>query len=430
MSMSGRDRRSGSGSKAGDGAAGRGSGGRNESGRGAGGRGAAGRGASGGSGAAGRTGGAAGRGAGRGGSAGRGAAPRGGAGQGGAGRGGGPGGSARGGAGRDGAGPGGGQGGSAGGGASRGNAGLANTERGVNAGSRPGWVRAWGVDAELAPVRDFNSDFDPESDRPEDYGEDFDTEFGIEGERDSLIDVPGGVRLQKVLAAAGIGSRRHCEEMIGEGRVAVDGEIVRRFGARVDPDNQIIRVDGKRIAASEKLVYVALNKPPGVLTTMSDTRGRATIADVIGERAERLFHVGRLDYETEGLMLLMNDGELAHRLAHPRYGVLKTYLADIPGPLPKDLGRQLMSGVELDDGVATADRFRVIERAGARALVEVTLHEGRKHIVRRMLAEVGHPVSRLVRTQVGPVMLGNLRTGATRRLTSKEVGDLYAAVGL
>jgi 23S rRNA pseudouridine2605 synthase len=300
----------------------------------------------------------------------------------------------------------------------------------VNAGSRPGWVRAWGVDAELAPIRDFNSDFDPDSDRPDDYGEDFDTEFGIEGERDSLIDVPGGVRLQKVLAAAGIGSRRHCEEMIGEGRVAVDGEIVRRFGARVDPENQIIRVDGKRIAASEKLVYVALNKPPGVLTTMSDTRGRATIADVIGDRAERLFHVGRLDYETEGLMLLMNDGDLAHRLAHPRYGVLKTYLADIPGPLPKDLGRQLMSGVELDDGVATADRFRVIERAGARALVEVTLHEGRKHIVRRMLAEVGHPVSRLVRTQVGPVVLGTLRTGATRRLTSKEVGDLYAAVGL
>jgi 23S rRNA pseudouridine2605 synthase len=415
MSMSGRDRRSGTGSKAGDGAAGRGSGGRSESGRGAAGRGA-------GAGSAGPAGGGAGRGAGRSGSAGRGGAPRGG-GQGGTGRGG-PGG-----AGRDSSGRG--QGAPAGGGAaSRGNAGLPNTERGVNAGSRPGWVRAWGVDAELAPVRDFNSDFDPESDRPEDYGEDFDTEFGIEGERDSLIDVPGGVRLQKVLAAAGIGSRRHCEEMIGEGRVAVDGEIVRRFGARVDPDNQIIRVDGKRIAASEKLVYVALNKPPGVLTTMSDTRGRATIADVIGDRAERLFHVGRLDYETEGLMLLMNDGELAHRLAHPRYGVLKTYLADIPGPLPKDLGRQLMSGVELDDGVATADRFRVIERAGARALVEVTLHEGRKHIVRRMLAEVGHPVSRLVRTQVGPIALGTLRTGATRRLTSKEVGDLYAAVGL
>jgi len=240
----------------------------------------------------------------------------------------------------------------------------------------------------------------------------------------------GGVRLQKVLAAAGVGSRRHCEEMIGDGRVEVDGEVVRRFGARVDPQRQIIRVDGRRIPAREDLVYIALNKPPGVLTTMSDTRGRPTIAEFLGDRAERLFHVGRLDYDTEGLMLLMNDGELAHRLAHPRYGVLKTYLADVPGPVPKDLGRRLITGVELTDGVASADRFRVVERAGTRALVEITLHEGRKHIVRRMLAEVGHPVKRLVRTNVGPVALGSLRPGTTRQLTTREIGDLYAAVGL
>jgi pseudouridine synthase len=249
-------------------------------------------------------------------------------------------------------------------------------------------------------------------------------------DRDSLVDVPGGVRLQKVLAAAGVGSRRHCEEMIGEGRVEVDGEVVRRYGARVDPQRQVIRVDGRRIAAREDLVYVALNKPAGVLTTMSDARGRPTIADYLPDRTERLFHVGRLDYDTEGLMLLMNDGELAHRLAHPRYGVLKTYLADVAGPLPRDLGRQLITGVELSDGVATADRFRVLERAGNRALVEITLHEGRKHIVRRMLAETGHPVSRLVRTHVGPVALGSLRPGTTRRLTPREIGDLYAAVGL
>jgi pseudouridine synthase len=240
----------------------------------------------------------------------------------------------------------------------------------------------------------------------------------------------GGVRLQKVLAAAGIGSRRHCEEMIGDGRVEVDGEVVRRFGARVDPQRQVIRVDGRRIPVREDLVYLALNKPPGVLTTMSDTRGRPTIAEFLGDRAERLFHVGRLDYDTEGLMLLMNDGELAHRLAHPRYGVVKTYLADVPGPVPKDLGRRLITGVELTDGVASADRFRVVERAGARALVEITLHEGRKHIVRRMLAEVGHPVKRLVRTNVGPVALGSLRPGTTRKLTTREIGDLYAAVGL
>jgi pseudouridine synthase len=251
-----------------------------------------------------------------------------------------------------------------------------------------------------------------------------------EEERDTLTDVPGGIRLQKVLAAAGVGSRRHCEEMIGAGRVEVDGEIVRRFGARVDPQHQVIRVDGRRIPAREDLVYLALNKPAGVLTTMSDTRGRPTIADYLGDRGERLFHVGRLDYDTEGLMLLMNDGELAHRLTHPRFGVLKTYLADVAGPLPRDLGRQLITGVELSDGVASADNFRVVERAGNRALVEITLHEGRKHIVRRMLAEAGHPVSRLVRTHVGPVALGSLRPGTTRRLTAREIGDLYAAVGL
>jgi pseudouridine synthase len=242
--------------------------------------------------------------------------------------------------------------------------------------------------------------------------------------------VPGGVRLQKVLAAAGVGSRRHCEELIGEGRVEVDGETVRRYGARVDPEHQVIRVDGMRIPSRQDLVYLALNKPAGVLTTMSDDRGRPTIADFLEGYPERLYHVGRLDYDTEGLMLLMNDGELAHRLAHPSYGVLKTYLADVPGPLPRDVGRRLLTGVELDDGVATADKFRVVEQAGSRALVELTLHEGRKHIVRRMLAEAGHPVSRLVRTHVGPIALGSQRPGTTRPLTTREIGELYAAVGL
>jgi 23S rRNA pseudouridine2605 synthase len=263
-------------------------------------------------------------------------------------------------------------------------------------------------------------------------GDDFDDDWAAEGpdERDSLTDIPGGIRLQKVLASAGVGSRRYCEELIGAGRVEVDGEIVRRFGARVDPQHQVIRVDGRRIPAREDLVYVALNKPAGVLTSMSDSRGRKTMTDLLGDTAERLFHVGRLDFDTEGLMLLTNDGELAHRLAHPRFGVPKTYLAEVPGPVPRDLGRQLIAGIELDDGVASADKFRVVEQVSGRALVEITLHEGRKHIVRRMLAAVGHPVSRLVRTQVGPVSLGSLRPGTTRALSAKEVGDLYAAVGL
>jgi pseudouridine synthase len=248
--------------------------------------------------------------------------------------------------------------------------------------------------------------------------------------RDSLRDDPAGVRLQKVLAAAGVGSRRHCEQLIGEGRVQVDGETVCRFGARVDPARQVIRVDGKRIPVREDLVYLALNKPAGVVSTMSDDRGRPAIGDYLGGRAERLFHVGRLDHDTEGLILLTNDGELAHRLSHPRYGVAKTYLADVDAPLSRDLSRRLTAGIELADGVASADRFRVIDQAGSRALVEITLHEGRKHIVRRMLAEAGHPVRRLVRTQVGPVRLESLRPGATRELTTAEIGELYAAVGL
>lgn len=287
-------------------------------------------------------------------------------------------------------------------------AGARGTRRPRPGGSRHPAARGPAADARL-PVPD------------DDDGED---------ERDSLTDVPGGIRLQKVLAAAGVGSRRHCEELIGEGRVEVDGEIVRRYGARVAPEHQVIRVDGRRIPARQDLVYLALNKPAGVLTTMSDDRGRRTIADYLGDRAERLYHVGRLDYDTEGLMLLMNDGELAHRLAHPRYGVAKTYLADVPGPIPRDLGRRLATGIELEDGVASADKFRVVERAGTRALVEITLHEGRKHIVRRLLAATGHPVARLVRTHIGPVTLGSLRPGATRSLTTREIGDLYAAVGL
>jgi 23S rRNA pseudouridine2605 synthase len=261
-------------------------------------------------------------------------------------------------------------------------------------------------------------------------GLDDDNEFGDDAERDDLLDVPGGVRLQKVLAAAGVGSRRHCEELIGAGRVEVDGQVVRRFGARVDPEHQVIKVDGKRIPTRQDIVYLAFNKPRGVLTAMSDDRGRKTIVDFLGDRAERLFHVGRLDYDTEGLMLLTNDGELAHRLAHPSYEVAKTYWAEVPGPVQRDLGRRLQAGVELEDGLAVADKFRVLEQSGNRAMVEITLHEGRKHIVRRMLAEADHPVSRLLRTTVGPVKLGALRPGVTRDLTVKEIGELYAAVGL
>jgi 23S rRNA pseudouridine2605 synthase len=241
---------------------------------------------------------------------------------------------------------------------------------------------------------------------------------------------PQAERLQKVLAAAGVGSRRACEVLIDQGRVSVDGETVRVQGMRVDPRTAVIHVDGLRIVLDENLVYLALNKPRGVLSAMSDDRGRPTVADYVSQREDRVFHVGRLDADSEGLLLLTNDGELAHRLSHPSYGVLKTYLAEVPGPLKTGVKKQLLEGVELEDGFAKVDKFRVVDNLPGRILVEITVHEGRKHIVRRLLEEVGYPVSRLVRTSMGPVQLGSMRAGAVRRLTANEVGELHRAVGL
>jgi 23S rRNA pseudouridine2605 synthase len=238
------------------------------------------------------------------------------------------------------------------------------------------------------------------------------------------------VRLQKVLAAAGLGSRRACEELIDAGRVTVDGELVQEQGRRIDPQHAVVTVDGARINVREDLVYLALNKPRGVLSAMSDDRGRPTVGDYVADRDERLFHVGRLDADSEGLLLLTNDGDLTHRLSHPSYGVLKTYLAEVSGPIPRDLGRRLRAGIELDDGPVRIDGFRLVESAGGRALVEVVLHEGRKHVVRRLLAAVDHPVARLVRTAIGEVRLGPLRPGTLRRLSQEEIGQLYRLSGM
>ena len=246
------------------------------------------------------------------------------------------------------------------------------------------------------------------------------------------IDVhdPDGVRLQKLLAGAGVGSRRACEALIAAGRVEVDGQVVTELGVRIDPARQVVHVDGVRVNLDESRVYLAFNKPLGVVSTMNDDLGRVSLADYVGNRDERLFHVGRLDADTEGLLLLTNDGDLAHRLQHPAYGVAKTYVARIPGPVPRDLGRRLREGVELEDGPAKVDSFKVVDSAPGKAMVEVVLHEGRKHIVRRMLDAVGHPVETLVRVQVGPIRLGDLKSGRTRRLTADEVGQLYAAAGM
>ncbi|MFC5907396.1 pseudouridine synthase [Streptacidiphilus monticola] len=240
---------------------------------------------------------------------------------------------------------------------------------------------------------------------------------------------PEGERLQKVLARAGMGSRRACEELIEQGRVAVNGKQVREQGLRVDPERDEIKVDGLTVA-TQSYLFFALNKPAGVVATMEDPDGRQCLGDYVNNRETRLFHVGRLDTETEGIILLTNHGELAHRLTHPRYGVKKTYLAAIQGPIPRDLGKRLQQGIELEDGFARADGFRVVESVGKNYLVEVTLHEGRKHIVRRMLAEAGFPVEKLVRTQFGPIALGDQKSGWLRRLTNPEVGQLMKAVGL
>ncbi|MEV0942230.1 MULTISPECIES: pseudouridine synthase [Micromonospora] len=239
----------------------------------------------------------------------------------------------------------------------------------------------------------------------------------------------GAERLQKVLAAAGVGSRRACEDLIFRRRVTVNGRVA-QLGDKVDPATAVIHVDGERLQADNRLVYVAMNKPRGVVTTMADEKGRNELAEFIGNRVEqRVYHVGRLDADSEGLLLLTNDGTLTHKLMHPSYQVLKTYLAEVAGPIPRNLGKRLLAGVELEDGPVKVDSFKVVDTLGRTAQVELSLHEGRKHIVRRLLAEVGHPVSRLVRTSIGPIKLGDLRTGRIRRLTNAEVAALFKAVG-
>ena len=247
------------------------------------------------------------------------------------------------------------------------------------------------------------------------------------------MDEPDGVRLQKVLSQAGVASRRVAERMILDGRVEVDGRIVTELGTRVDPDNAEIRVDGTRVVVNEDLVYLAINKERGMHSTMSDERGRPCVGDLVEHRVrgnKNLFHVGRLDADTEGLLILTNDGELAHRLMHPSYEVPKTYVATVVGRVPRGLGKKLREGVELDDGPVALDDFAVVDTLPGKTLVKVTLHEGRKRIVRRLLASVGFPVEALVRTDIGAVNLGEMRPGSIRVLTRKEIGELYKVVGM
>lgn len=243
-----------------------------------------------------------------------------------------------------------------------------------------------------------------------------------------MTEEPTLPRVQKILAAAGIGSRRACEELIAAGRVTVDGQVV-GLGAKADPETQVITLDGERVPTNPRLVHLLLNKPQGVVTTASDPQGRPTVMDLVPSNP-RVYPVGRLDRDTEGLLILTNDGELANRLAHPRYEVDKTYVAQIRGNAKRKALRQLIEGVELEDGPARARSVRELGSAQDRTLIEIVLTEGRKREVRRMLAAVDIPLERLARVKLGPLPLGNIRPGKFRPLTTQEVRRLYKAVGL
>jgi len=235
---------------------------------------------------------------------------------------------------------------------------------------------------------------------------------------------PEGERLQKVMAAAGVASRRVCEDLIAAGRVAVNGVRVEEPGRRVLPTD-LVSVDGKAIQLDTTKLYIMLNKPVGIVSSLNDDRGRNDLRRYTSMFDERLFNVGRLDAQTSGLLLLTNDGELAHILAHPSFGVLKTYIAKVEGVVTQHTVNKLVGGIELEDGLIEADKARIIGTpSNDETVVEVTLHSGRNRIVRRMLEEVGHPVIDLVRRQFGPLHLGSLAPDAMRDLTKEEVGEL------
>ncbi|MEA5154534.1 pseudouridine synthase [Raineyella sp.] len=239
-----------------------------------------------------------------------------------------------------------------------------------------------------------------------------------------------GTRLQKVLAQAGIASRRASEQLIRDGRVEVNGELVTEQGRRVDPEKDEIRVDGSRIPTARRHVYTVLNKPRGVVSTMDDPEGRETLSDYIDRRNVRLFHVGRLDTETEGLIILTNDGEFAHRLAHPSYEVPKTYVAQVLGQVSPHTLKRIQRGITLEDGPVRPDKVKVMQTLPDATLLQITLHEGRNRVVRRMMEAFGHPVQKLTRIAVGPVRLGRLQPGEMRDLTHEELGKLLDLVGM
>lgn len=246
-------------------------------------------------------------------------------------------------------------------------------------------------------------------------------------------------RLQKYLARCGVGSRRACEELISAGRVLVNGELVTRLGTTVDPEQDIVTVDGAPVVPESKFVYIALNKPKGVLTSASDQYGRPVVTDLVSNIPQRVFPVGRLDMDSEGLLLLTNDGELAYRLTHPKYQVPKTYLVAALGELNSQSVRRLKSGVELEDGVTSPAEVKRYSPGKSQATITrhaecsywfVTIHEGRKRQVRRMFDAIGHPVRELLRVRFGPIPLRDLAPGSYKLLSREEVEQLRREVGM
>lgn len=240
----------------------------------------------------------------------------------------------------------------------------------------------------------------------------------------SGFETPEGIRLQKVLSAAGVASRRVIEQYIVEGRIRVNGQTVTELGRRVDPETDLIDVDGTAVQLDVSKRYVMLNKPTGVVSSLRDENGRPDLRVFTDDYEERLYNVGRLDAETSGLLVLTNDGDLAHVLAHPSFGVTKVYIAKVEGEVTAQTISKLTKGIDLDDGPIAADKARLLDTSRGSSLVELTLHSGRNRIVRRMLATVGHPVTELVRRQFGPLHLGTLPVGKTRELTKIELGAL------
>lgn len=236
-------------------------------------------------------------------------------------------------------------------------------------------------------------------------------------------------RLQKVMAHRGIGSRRHCEEMIRDGRVQVNGELA-GLGQKVDPATDKIVVDGKPLGPGETLRYFILNKPYGYITTSKDQFGRKSVLDLLPPVKERVYPVGRLDYDSEGLVFLTNDGDLAYRLTHPSYEVPKTYIVAVEGNITMDAVYRLRTGVILEDGRTSPAEVNVLKPVSTGSVLQMTIREGRNRQLRRMCEKLGFNVVRLRRTKIGPLSLGKLPLGAARRLTFQEINDLYRAVGL